>query len=99
MEPGVFGWRSPVLLWPRGIEERLTDLQIDAIVAHEIAHMRRRDNLTSALHMIVQAIFWFHPLTWWIGTRLVDERERACDEDVLRGGSRPDVYAESILKT
>jgi bla regulator protein blaR1 len=99
MEPGVFGWRSPVLLWPRGIEDRLSDAQIEAIVAHEIAHMRRRDNLTSALHMIVQAIFWFHPLTWWIGTRLVDERERACDEDVLRGGSRPDVYAESILKT
>ena len=99
MEPGVFGWRSPVLLWPRGIEDRLSDAQIDAIVSHEIAHARRRDNLTSALHMMVQAIFWFYPLTWWIGARLVDERERACDEDVVRAGSRPDVYAESILKT
>ena len=99
MEPGVFGWRSPVLLWPRGIEDRLSDAQIEAILAHEIAHMRRHDNLTSALHMTVQAIFWFHPLTWWIGARLVDERERACDEDVVRAGSRPDVYAESILKT
>jgi bla regulator protein blaR1 len=98
MEPGVFGWRSPVLLWPRGIEDRLSDAQIDAILSHEIAHVRRRDNLTSALHMVVQAIFWFHPLTWWIGARLVDERERACDEDVV-AGSRPDVYAESILKT
>jgi bla regulator protein blaR1 len=99
MEPGVFGWRSPVLLWPRGIEDRLSDAQIDAILWHEIAHMRRHDNLTSALHMAVQTIFWFHPLTWWIGARLVDERERACDEDVVRAGSRPDVYAESILKT
>src|SRR5262245_37148300 len=99
MEPGVFGWRVPVLLWPRGIEDRLSDTQIDAIVSHEIAHIRRHDNLTSALHMTVQAIFWFHPLTWWLGTRLVDERERACDEDVVRAGSRPDVYAESILKT
>jgi bla regulator protein blaR1 len=99
MEPGVCGWRSPVLLWPHGIEDRLSDAQIDAILAHEIAHVRRHDNLTSALHMTVQAIFWFHPLTWWIGARLVDERERACDEDVVRAGSRPDVYAESILKT
>ena len=99
MEPGVCGWRSPVLLWPRGIADRLSDAQIDAILAHEIAHMRRRDNLTSALHMTVQAIFWFHPLTWWIGARLVDERERACDEYVVRAGSPPDVYAESILKT
>jgi len=99
IEPGVFGWRSPVLLWPRDIEDRLSDAQIDAVVAHELAHIRRHDNLTSALHMTVQAIFWFHPLTWWIGARLVDERERACDEDVVRAGSRPDVYAESILKT
>jgi bla regulator protein blaR1 len=99
MEPGVFGWRSPVLLWPRGIEDRLSDAQIDAILSHEIAHLRRHDNFTSALHMTVQTIFWFHPLTWWIGARLIDERERACDEDVVRAGSRPDVYAESILKT
>ena len=49
--------------------------------------------------MVVQAIFWFHPLVWWIGARLVDERERACDEDVIRLGSEPEVYAESILKT
>jgi len=99
MEPGVFGLRRPALVWPRGIDDRLTDAQIDAILLHEIAHVRRRDNLTSALHMAVQTIFWFHPLTWWIGSRLVDERERACDEDVVRGGSEPHVYAEGILKT
>src|SRR5262249_54280999 len=54
---------------------------------------------TSAMHMAVQAIFWFHPLVWWLGARLVDERERACDEAVVRAGSEPHVYAESILKT
>src|SRR5437899_9056139 len=47
--------------------------------------------------MIVEAIFWFHPLVWWIGAKLVEERERACDEDVLRLGSEPRVYAEGIL--
>jgi bla regulator protein blaR1 len=99
MEPGIFGLRAPILVWPRGMEHRLTDAQVDAILLHELAHVRRRDNLTSVLHMIVQALFWFHPLTWWIGARLVDERERACDEDVVRAGSEPHVYAESILKT
>ena len=49
--------------------------------------------------MAVQAIFWFHPLVWWIGARLVDERERACDAEVVRLGSDPRVYAESLLKT
>jgi hypothetical protein len=47
--------------------------------------------------MIVEALFWFHPLVWWIGARLVEERERACDEAVLRLGSKPHNYAEAIL--
>ncbi len=47
--------------------------------------------------MAVQATFWFHPLVWWLGARLVDERERACDEEVLRLGNAPQVYAEGIL--
>jgi uncharacterized protein (TIGR03435 family) len=47
--------------------------------------------------MLVEAIFWFHPLVWWIGSRLVEERERACDEAVLSLGSEPQVYAEGIL--
>src|SRR5262245_54233640 len=51
MEPGVFGLRAPVLVWPRGIDDRLTDAQIEAILSHELAHIRRRDNLTSAIHM------------------------------------------------
>jgi bla regulator protein BlaR1 len=99
LEPGVFGIRQPRLLWPRSISACLTEAQIEAILAHELTHVRRRDNLAAALHMVVQAIFWFHPVVWWIGARLVDERERACDEAVLRLGSAPQVYAESILKT
>jgi uncharacterized protein (TIGR03435 family) len=49
--------------------------------------------------MTVEAIFWFFPLVWWIGARLIEERERACDEEVLEMGSEPQIYAESILKT
>lgn len=97
MEPGVFGIARPILLLPEGIVERLTSSQLRAIVAHELSHVRRRDNLTAALHMIVEAIFWFHPLVWWIGARLVAERERACDEEVLRAGSEPLAYAEGLL--
>ena len=98
MEPGVFGvWRA-VLAWPAGISERLDDAHLEAIVAHEVCHVRRRDNLTAALHMLVEAAFWFHPLVWWLGARLIAERERACDEEVLRLGGRPQAYAEGILK-
>ena len=99
MEPGVFGWFRPRLLWPRRISAHLDDAQIEAVLAHELSHVGRYDNVIAAVQMAVQAVFWFHPLVWWIGTRLVDERERACDEDVLHHGSEPEVYAESILTT
>jgi beta-lactamase regulating signal transducer with metallopeptidase domain len=98
VEPGVFGVFRPVLLLPAGIAERLNQSQLEAILAHELCHVRRRDNLTAAIHMAVQAAFWFHPLVWWLGARLVDERERACDEEVLRLGNKPQVYAEGILR-
>lgn len=98
LEPGIFGLRRPVLLWPAGISNRLAPKHLEAILAHELWHVRRRDNLAAALHMIVEALFWFHPLVWWVGARLVDERERACDEQVLELGSQREVYAESILK-
>jgi bla regulator protein blaR1 len=99
LEPGVFGVFRPVLLWPAKISEHLQDSHLRAIFAHEVAHVRRRDNLAAALHMAVEAIFWFHPMVWWLGARLLEERELACDEEVLQLGNPPSIYAESILKT
>ena len=98
MEPGIFGIVSPVLLWPQGISAHLEDAHLQAVIAHEVWHVRRRDNLAAALHMVVEAAFWFHPLVWWLEARLVAERERACDEKVLELGSERSIYAESILK-
>ena len=70
-------------------------------MAHEVCHVRRRDNLAAALHSVVESIFWFHPLVWWLGARLVQgmNAKGPADEEVLRLGSAPEVYAESILKT
>ena len=98
LEPAVFGIWRPVLMLPEGITDRLTPAQLEAILAHELCHIRRRDNLFAAVHMAIEAVFWFHPLVWWLGRRIVEERERACDEEVLRLGSEPQVYAEGILK-
>jgi uncharacterized protein (TIGR03435 family) len=97
LEPGVVGIWRPVLLLPDGITGRLKPAQLSAIVAHEACHVRRRDNLTAAAHMLVEALFWFHPLVWWIGARLVDERERACDEAVLETTNDPRSYADAIV--
>jgi uncharacterized protein (TIGR03435 family) len=98
MEPGVFGIFRPALLWPAQLSDRLEDAHLEAILAHEVAHVQHRDNLTASLHMVVEAIFWFHPFVWWIERKMIEERERACDEAVLQSGSKSEIYAESLLK-
>ena len=97
-EPGVVGIFRPVLLLPAEIDSRLTTQQFQAILKHELCHVGRHDNLTAAIHMVVEALFWFFPPVWWIGARMLDERERACDEAVVQSGNDARVYAEGILK-
>jgi uncharacterized protein (TIGR03435 family) len=99
LEPGVFGIVTPTLVWPSRLSKHLSSEQIEAILAHEVTHVRRFDNVAAFIHLWAQAAFWFHPMIWWIGARLVDERERACDEAVVGAGSERQAYAESILKT
>jgi uncharacterized protein (TIGR03435 family) len=97
-EPGVVGICRPRLILPEGILDRLTPAQMRALIAHERSHIRCHDNLVAVIHMLVEALFWFHPVVWWIERRLIDERERACDEAVLRAGCRPQDYAEGLLE-
>ncbi|HLX00330.1 MAG TPA: TIGR03435 family protein [Candidatus Acidoferrales bacterium] len=97
MEPGVFGILNPVLILPEGIADRLSPAQMNAVIAHELCHVQRKDNLTAAIHMAVETTFWFHPIVWWIRTQLVAERERSCDESVVGIANDPQIYAEAIL--
>ena len=97
LEPGAIGLRRPMILLPQGIDSYLTADQLAAVLAHEVCHVRRRDNLTAAIHMLVEAVFWFHPLVWWIGARLVATREQACDEHVVAETAEPIAYAQGIV--
>lgn len=94
---GVFGIARPVVLLPRQLMQSLTPAQLSTVLAHELCHVRRQDNLTAAIHQCVQALFWFYPPVWWIGANLLREREAACDEEVVEQGHERSVYAESIL--
>ena len=98
-EPGLFGLVRPVVLVPEGIADHLTASELDAVLVHEVCHARRHDNLMAAAHSLVEAVFWFHPMVWWIGRQLREERERACDEAVIRRGVDEDTYARAILST
>ena len=89
VETGVFGIFRSVLILPKGLLERLTPAHLDAVIAHELCHLRHRDNFVAAIQMFVETVFWFHPLVWWIGKRMLDERERACDEEVVLTRCQP----------
>jgi beta-lactamase regulating signal transducer with metallopeptidase domain len=98
LSPALVGIWRPVILMPRGIVEHLSPSELRAVLAHELSHFHRRDNLLALAQMLTQLLFWFHPLVWWIGRRLVAEREQACDERVLETGNAPAAYADGILK-
>ncbi|HEX7793618.1 MAG TPA: M56 family metallopeptidase, partial [Vicinamibacterales bacterium] len=97
LEPAVVGMWRPILLLPAGIEQRLTSAELESVIAHEACHVTARDNLTAGVQMIIECLFWFHPAVWWIGGRLIHERERACDEHVLGVLQNPRVYADGIV--
>jgi bla regulator protein BlaR1 len=96
--PCVIGVLNPVLLLPQRLLSDLTQTQLSAVFAHEMAHVRRNDNLLAYLHSFVQALFWFHPLIWLIGAQLGKEREHACDEAAIELGHEPLDYAATLLQ-
>ena len=97
-EPGVCGIRRPKLVLPKRVVEALTDQELEAVLLHEVAHVRRRDNLVSLFQSWLGCVFWFHPVIWLINRQLLQERERACDEEVLSHTRNSQEYLSSLLK-
>ena len=98
IEPGVFGLFRPVILVPAGLARTLPGEQWAAILRHELCHVRHRDNLTAAVHMAVETAFWFFPPVWWIGAKMMEERERDCDAAALAEGGNAGEYVRGILR-
>lgn len=98
VEPGISGIRRLTITFPEGLRPLLAVREFEAVLLHELAHAKRRDNLTlSFVHALV-CLFWFHPLLWWIERRLIAEQELACDELALRYGPSGEDYASGLLK-
>ena len=96
--PALHGlWRLTLII-PKGLSQKLSASEFEAVLLHELAHARRLDNLTAVFVHVVLCMFWFHPLLWLIERRLNVERERACDELVIVAGIAPRIYASSIVK-
>lgn len=98
IEPVVLGIWKPVIVMPRGLSQKLTDDEFESVLIHELSHVARRDNLVGVLQMALCCLLWFHPLIWLIKRKLLEEREQACDEAVVRRESKPEVYVSGLLK-
>ena len=82
--PAVSGILSPHIFLPVGLDRLLDQRELDAVLLHELAHARRRDNLIRLLYEISLCVLWFHPLIWLAGARMAFYRELSCDESVMR---------------
>lgn len=97
-EPGVWGVLRPVVVLPEGVAERLDDAELETVFMHELAHVKRWDNLAGNFQRALCCVFWFHPVVWFINRQLLAEREQACDDMVVRRGGSSEVYANGIAK-
>jgi GWxTD domain-containing protein len=94
--PVTVGWFHPVVMLPDDWEH-WSPAQLDAVLLHEQEHARRRDPLIQWLALLNRAVFWFHPLAWWLERRLAALAEDACDAAVLARGHQPAEYCEYLL--
>src|SRR5882724_1810385 len=94
--PMTWGIRRPAILLPAEADDWSADRRRDVLL-HELAHVKRHDFVIQLMARVACAVYWFHPMVWLAATRLREERERACDDHVLRAGATPSEYASHLL--
>lgn len=96
--PVAIGWLKPVILLPVGLINRLSMEEVEAILAHELAHIARRDWIFNLLQAFVEAIFYYHPAVWWVSAVVRRERENCCDDAALAATGNPLVFAKALVQ-
>jgi len=95
--PWVVGLLKPVILVPLGLMNDLSPQQVEAILAHELAHVRRHDYLVNLLQAAVETLLFYHPAVWWVSNQIRQERENCCDDVAAELCGSPTLYVESLL--
>lgn len=94
--PMVVGWLRPIILVPLASFSGLPSEQMEAVLAHELAHIRRQDYLMNTLQTIAEALLFYHPAAWWVSKQIRREREHCCDDVAVMMSGSAQIYAEAL---
>lgn len=97
VEPATFGHFKPVVLFPVALFTQLEPAQVEALLLHELAHIKRRDFLVNLLQSLLESLFFYHPGIWWMSKAIRELREECCDDLVLQCDVQAVDYAETLL--
>lgn len=96
--PLTIGWLKPLVLLPVGLVNRLSPAEVEAILAHELAHIARRDWLFNLVQAFIETLFYYHPAVWWISQVVCHERENCCDDDALAATGNRLAFAKALVQ-
>ena len=96
--PMAIGFFKPLILLPIGLVNQLSPVEVEAILAHELAHITRRDWLFNLLQALIEAVFYFHPAIWWISATIRAERENCCDDAAVALTGNRLAYAKTLVR-
>jgi len=95
--PMVIGWLKPVVLMPQHLFKSLSETEIYAVLAHELAHIRREDFVVNLMQTLLCNVFFFHPGVWWMSNRVDEEREHCCDDLAVAATGPASSYAKTLI--
>jgi beta-lactamase regulating signal transducer with metallopeptidase domain len=96
--PAVVGWLRPVILLPAAVVVGLTPEQLESLLAHELAHIRRHDYFVNIVQMLVETFLFYHPVVWWVSSSIRYERELCCDDLAVRSCGDAVSYARALAQ-
>ncbi len=94
--PTAIGFLKPIVVLPSPLLEQLTPVEINQVLLHELAHLRRWDDWTNAVQKLIKVLLFFHPAVWWMEEQVSLHREMACDDAVVSATASPRAYAECL---
>lgn len=96
LSPITFGWIKPLILIPACTVSGLSEQQLKAILAHELAHIKRNDYLVNIVQSVIETLLFFHPGVWWVSSCIRQEREHCCDDAAVKIMGDRCVYAQAL---